>query len=86
MKEKKREDISNHGVVGILVIVILVSLVSIGSYLKALDGAVPVVEKGDHVAKISLEVARSHLPQITESSTTIGVSVVEPKNTQKRLN
>lgn len=38
MKSKEVRDVSNHVVVTFLVIVILVSLVSLGAYLKAMDG------------------------------------------------
>ena len=53
---KKNVDISNKAVVAMLVLVVLVSVVSLGSYMNALDRAMPVVKFGS-VAKVSVGVA-----------------------------
>lgn len=74
---KKSNDLSNKTVLAVLIIVILVSVVSLGSYLSALDNATPTIQdQSEATVKLKVLDPPSDEPKVTVSGQgTVGLNV-----------
>lgn len=89
MQQKVNGDISNKAVLTVLVIVILVSVVALAAYLRALDKAVPEVTYGAN-GKVSLyiDAPATFNPdaQIDSEQAKVSLGIDNPNETQNGQN